>query len=185
MRNLVLIGFMGAGKSVAGQALAKRLARPCVDVDAEIEQETGRPIRRLFAEEGAPAFRQAERAMIRRVTRQTGQVIATGGGAVMDPENLRALRRHGWLVWLRAAPDVILARIGGDVDRRPLLNVADPKARIEGLLALRQATYATADVTVETSARSMEDVVEEILRLLPAEMVPPSDGGRAARGARG
>lgn len=160
---------MGTGKSVVGQALAQRLARPFVDVDAEIEQAAGRPIRAIFAEEGEPVFRRLERATIQRVTQRDGQVVAAGGGAVMDPENLAALKRQGWLVWLRAEPDVILQRVG-DVSTRPLLNAEDPASRVKQLLALRQAAYATADAAVETSRRTPDEVVEEIVRLLPPEL---------------
>lgn len=173
MRNIVLIGFMGTGKSVVGRALAQRLQRPFEDVDALLEQETGRPIRALFAEDGEPAFRRLERAAIQRVARLAGHVIAAGGGAVMDPENLAALRRQGWMVWLRAEPDVILQRVG-DVRARPLLNVDDPQARVRELLALRQATYATAHVAVETSRQPVAVVVDEIVRQLPPDLQAPS-----------
>ncbi|OGX37314.1 MAG: hypothetical protein A3C53_03430 [Omnitrophica WOR_2 bacterium RIFCSPHIGHO2_02_FULL_68_15] len=164
MKNLVLIGFMGTGKSVVGRALAARLDRPFVDVDEAIEREQGRPIRKIFAEQGEPAFRAVERAMIQRVTQRDGQVIAAGGGAIMDEGNLAALSRRGWLVWLTAEPDVILQRIG-DPATRPLLNTADPRARVAELLALRQATYAKADAVVETSRRTVEQVVHEIIRI--------------------
>ena len=157
---------MGTGKSTVGQALAQRLGRPFIDVDEQIERETGRPIRKIFAEDGEAEFRHWEQQMIQRVTQRDGQVIATGGGAVMNPENLAALQRHGWLVWLKAEPDVILQRVG-DIRTRPLLDVGDPRSRVGELLALRQATYAKAAVMVETSRRSVHDVVEEIYRQLP------------------
>lgn len=166
MRNIVLIGFMGTGKSVVGRALAQRLRRRFVDVDERIERTAGRPIRKIFAEEGEAAFRQMERAMIAEVARADGQVMATGGGAVLDETNLAVLKGNGWLVWLKADPDVILQRIG-DPSSRPLLNVEDPKGRLTELLGLRQATYAKADAVVETSARSIQEIVEEIVRLMP------------------
>ena len=165
-RNIVLIGFMGTGKSVVGQALAARLSCPFVDVDAAIEQAQGRPIRTIFAEDGEAAFRQAERAMIRQATQRAGQVIAAGGGAVMDDANAAALTQSGWLVWLKAAPDVILQRIGNPLSR-PLLNVPDPKARMAELLALREATYAKADAVVDTTHRTVEQVVDDILKVKP------------------
>ena len=164
--NLVLIGFMGTGKSVVGQALAKRLKRRFIDIDDQIEREMGRPIRQIFAEEGELAFRRLEKAMIQRVTADEDQVIATGGGAVMDPANFEALQRTGWLVWLKAEPDVILQRVG-DVHSRPLLNVADPRSRLEELLTLRQATYAKANAVVDTSKQTIEHVVDEICRQWP------------------
>ncbi len=166
MRNIVLIGFMGTGKSVVGRALAQRLRRPFVDVDDRIEQAAGRPIRKIFSAEGEAVFRQMERAMIAEVARGDGQVMATGGAAVLDEANLAALKANGWLVWLTAAPDVILQRIG-DPSSRPLLNVDDPKGRLTELLGLRQATYAKADAAVETSARSIQEIVEEIVQLMP------------------
>ncbi len=168
-RNIVLIGFMGTGKSVVGRLLAQRLGRPFVDLDARIEQEAGQPIRKIFAALGEAAFRIREAQMIQRVTEQAGQVIATGGGAVLDDSNVAALRRVGWLVWLKADPDVILQRIGRTRGERPLLDVDDPKARVSELLAMRQAGYAKADAVVETSSRFVEDVVDDILRHLPDE----------------
>jgi len=168
VKNIVLVGFMGTGKSVVGRALAQRLRRPFIDVDELIEREVGRPIRSIFAEEGEVAFRRVEGAVIQRVSQRENQVVATGGGALLDEDNVAALKRHGWLVWLKADPDIILQRIG-DAESRPLLNVADPKARLAELLALRQATYAKADAAVETSGRSIEQVVEEVLRLMPVD----------------
>lgn len=162
---------MGTGKSVVGKGLAKQLNRPFVDVDDEIARAAGRPIRTIFAEEGEPAFRQLEQQMIQRVTAQEGQVVATGGGAVMNPENWAALQRTGWLVWLKAEPDAILRRVG-DVRTRPLLDVGDPRSRIDELLTLRQATYAKADITVETSHRSVRAVVDDILQRLPSSESP-------------
>jgi len=168
VKNIVLVGFMGTGKSVVGRALAQRLRRPFIDVDELIEREAGRPIRSIFAEEGEAAFRRVEGAAIQRVSQREGQIVATGGGALLDEGNVAALKRHGRLVWLKADPDIILQRIG-DAESRPLLNVADPKARLAELLALRQATYAKADAAVETSGRSIEQVVEEVLRLMPVD----------------
>ena len=165
-RNIVLIGFMGTGKSVVGRTLARQLNRPFVDIDRQIEHAAGRPIRKIFAEDGEPAFRQMERAMIQRVIETDDQVIAAGGGAVMDESNWLALKRRGWLVWLKADPDVILQRIG-DVRNRPLLNVEDPRGRVGDLLTLREAAYAKADVVVDTTNRSVDQVVGEIFRLLP------------------
>lgn len=172
MKNVVLIGFMGTGKSVVGRLLAQRLGRPFVDVDALIEREAGRPIRKIFAEAGEPAFRDLERGMIQRVTQRDGQVIATGGGAVLDDRNVEALKRNGWLVWLKAAPDVILQRVG-DTSNRPLLNVGDPRARVSELLGLREAFYAKADAVVDTSQQSVEQVADEILHQLPAREQSP------------
>ncbi|MBI4227595.1 MAG: shikimate kinase [Candidatus Omnitrophica bacterium] len=162
---------MGTGKSVVGQALAARLGRPFVDVDEAIEREQGRPIRKIFAEDGEAAFRRAEQAMIQRVTRRDGQVIAAGGGAVMEASNLAALTRAGWLVWLKAEPDIILQRVG-ETSRRPLLDAPDPKGRVEELLARRQATYAKADAVVDTTRRTVEQVVDEILRVTPQGAAP-------------
>lgn len=166
-KNIVLVGFMGTGKSVVGKKLARRLKRDFVDTDEIIEQEAGRPIRKIFSEEGEPRFRQIEQDVIARVTAKDAQVIATGGGAVMDEKNFQAMKNNGWLVWLKADPDVILQRVG-DTDKRPLLDVDDPKVRIEQLLSLRQAAYSKADIAVETSRRGVDDVVEEIAKLAPA-----------------
>jgi shikimate kinase len=164
-RNIVLTGFMATGKTSVGKRLAERLGCEFVDVDTLIEAEAGMPIPQLFSERGEASFRAIEAAMVERVTRGDRCVIATGGGAVVNPRNLALLKDSGTMIALTADPTTILARVGGAADR-PMLQGADPRARIEQLLAARGHAYAQADVTVDTSARTVEEVVECIVRRL-------------------
>ncbi len=162
--NLVLVGFMGAGKSVVGQALARRLGRPFVDADDVVERRAGRPIATIFAAEGEGVFRALERAAIAEVASRGGQVVATGGGAVADPANLAALRATGLVVYLAARPETLAARVAGS-DRPLLAGAADPAARVRELLERREAAYRAADAVVETDGLAVPAVVDAVLGL--------------------
>jgi shikimate kinase len=163
-RNIVLVGFMGTGKSVTGRALAARLGRPFVDMDGVIEQREGRAIPRIFAESGEPHFRALERALVRELAAQAGLVIAPGGGIVLDPDNLRDFAATGLVVCLRASPEMILARVGGDANR-PLLQAPDKLARIRELLAKRQPLYDAVPHQLETDGKTADAVADEVLEL--------------------
>ncbi|MBO8142647.1 MAG: 3-dehydroquinate synthase [Firmicutes bacterium] len=163
--NVVLIGFMGAGKTAVGRRLAERLGRPFVDADQVVEESAGMSIRDIFAREGEAGFRRREAEAVRRLAARRGQVIATGGGAVMERENLRALRATGTLVWLRAPIGELLARArasGG----RPLLERSDFEVR--ALYARREPVYALADLVVDTQGSSPEQVAIDIEQRLAA-----------------
>ena len=163
--NIILIGFMGTGKTAVGKRLAKRLGWRFVDVDQLIETAAGMPIAKIFSKRGEPVFRRLERRVIARVVRGQHQVVATGGGAFVDLENRRRLRASGTVICLTARPQVILARIGKQPAARPLLtNGERPLAKIRALLTKRASAYAKADLTVETSDRTVDDVVERIWR---------------------
>jgi len=155
--NVVLIGFMGTGKTALGRALASRLGRPFVDTDVLIEERAGRPIPRIFAEDGEAAFRRLEAEVVAAVGNAQGSVIATGGGVVLNPENMAHLRRGGVIVALRAAPAAILARVGRGTGR-PLLG-ADPEESVRRLLDERGPLYDDADLVVDTSTLQPEDAV--------------------------
>jgi shikimate kinase len=162
MGAIVLTGFMGTGKSEVGRRLAKRLGRPFVDTDQLVEGRAGKPVATIFAEDGEAAFRALERDAIVAAAARGDVVIAVGGGAVLDATNVARLRAAGTLVCLTAAPETILRRIG-DAAKRPLLAGDDPRIAIDRLLAARGPAYAAAaDVTVDTSTRGADDVVEEI-----------------------
>jgi shikimate kinase len=164
-RTIVLMGFMGTGKSEVGRRLAQRLGRAFVDTDQLVEERTGRRIAAIFADDGEPAFRALEREAVANAASRGGAVVAVGGGAVLDPENVRVLRAAGILVHLTARPEVILRRVG-DGSQRPLL-AGDPQTTVLQLLAEREPAYAAAaDVTVDTSERTAEQVVEEIQQAL-------------------
>lgn len=154
---------MGTGKSVVGRLLAQRLQRPFLDLDRQIEKECGKSIPQIFAEDGEAAFRQREAKAVRQASALRQHVIATGGGVMMDEENVRALKASGVVVCLTASPDVILKRTGSVVTSRPMLSSGDPHQRIEELLHLRAPFYAKADFTVDTTDRSVEEIVQEIL----------------------
>jgi shikimate kinase len=164
-RAIVLMGFMGTGKSEVGRRLAQRLGRAFVDTDQLVEERAGKRVAAIFADDGEPAFRMLERAAVADAAARGGAVIAVGGGAVLDPENVRHLRAAGVLVYLRARPEVVLRRIG-DTTHRPLLR-DDPKGTIDRLLAERGPVYAAAaDVTVDTSEHTADEVVREIQQAL-------------------
>lgn len=171
---MVLTGFMGTGKSSVGVRLAARLGAPFVDTDAIIERRTGRTIAALFAD-GEAHFRAAERQAIAEAVGVPRAVIATGGGAIVDPENLATLRAAAPVVCLTARPDVILRRTSGDAAVRPLLAGGDAEQRIAALLDARATAYARADASVDTSDRPLDAVVDEIetlLRTIPSREVP-------------
>ena len=165
-RNIVLTGFMGTGKSEVGKRLAARMKRTFVDTDMVIERELGAPIARLFAEKGEAYFRAHERRIIAQTCAQTCQqrdcVIATGGGAMLDPANTELLKKGSLVVCLTATPEVIYNRVRGNTNR-PLLQGDDPLTKIRTLLADRAQAYARADVMVETSQRSLDEIVDAVL----------------------
>lgn len=165
MKKIVLTGFMGTGKTAIGRLLAERLGLPFLDLDELIEQETGRTIKEIFAREGEPAFRCLERELIRRLAPVEDCILATGGGAVLDPENVKNLKAHGVLIGLTAKPEAILARVGKG-DERPLLSGHDRFARIQALLKARAPFYQQADFTLDTTDLSVEEAVLRLIDLL-------------------
>ena len=165
----MLVGFMGTGKSVVGKLLAERLGRPFLDLDRKIERVAGRAVAQIFEGEGEAGFRKREREMVREAAALEGHVVATGGGVMMDDENIRLLKGSGWLVCLTASPDVILRRTSAALQNRPLLGGGEPRERIEALLKLRAPFYAKADVAVDTSDRPVKEIVEEVLRWIAAK----------------
>jgi shikimate kinase len=177
MATVVLTGFMGTGKTKVGEKLAARLGRPFVDTDELVEREEGCSVESLFASKGEPYFRAAERRAIEWAVQVPGAVIATGGGAIVAEENFARLRASAPIVCLTARTDVIVERTRSAGSARPLLPGADPARHIEELKERRAAAYARADLTVDTSERSVEEVVDEIARFLGAGA--PS-GGEAA-----
>lgn len=164
LRNLVLLGFMGTGKSAVGRRVAALAARPFLEMDAELERRAGKPIARIFAEDGEAAFRDLESALAEEWGRKDGAVISCGGGVVLREQNLQALGAHGVLVCLTARPDVILERTARS-KKRPLLDVADPDAKIRELLAARAPHYARVPHQLDTSDADVDAVAERLLDL--------------------
>ena len=168
-KNIVLVGFMGAGKSTLAKMLAERLGRAVVCTDDRIEAREGRPITEIFAQSGEPYFRRVEKAVVAEAAAGSGRIIDCGGGVVLDPENLAVLKRSGKVFFLAATPEVIYARIK-DQTHRPLLHTPDPQARIAELLEARQAFYAQADYTIDTNDDQWTRIMDEIIALAgPAE----------------
>jgi shikimate kinase len=156
---------MAVGKSAVGRILARRLRRRFVDLDRVIEKAEGMKVREIFSAKGEPYFRKAEKAALAETLRQTGQVIATGGGIVMDEENLRLLQAKSLLICLTASPDVIERRAGTG-KQRPLLTGTETRKRIEELLKQRAGGYAQAHISIDTSGLTVDQVVEEIVKLI-------------------
>jgi 3-dehydroquinate synthase len=171
MHNLIITGFMGTGKSIVGREAAQRLGRPFVDMDAEIEAQAGKPIPRIFAEDGESAFRAMETALCQKLSGRDGQVIATGGGVLVDPRNRARMLEGNTVICLHADADQILQRVGDD-EGRPLLDVDDPRAEIERLLAARHDAYAALPWHVDTSGLSVEDVVDRVVALAETHTLP-------------
>lgn len=171
MAQVVLTGFMGTGKTEVGRRLARATSRAFVDTDNLVEVAAGRSIPEIFATEGEAAFRAREREAVRQAMAVPDAVVATGGGALLDPESRRALLAAGPVVCLTATPEEILRRVGEASDR-PLLAGADRDerlARIRALLDARETSYRLATHRIDTTGRSVDDVVGEIRSLVGAE----------------
>ena len=161
--NVILTGFMGTGKTAVGKRLAKRLDWQFVDVDELIAERAKMPVSKIFAERGEAVFRRLERRCISRVIHGDHRVIATGGGAFVDPQNRARLRASGPVFCLTARPQVILSRVGRKIQTRPLIAGSGPPLfRIRTLLAQRARAYAKADLTIDTSDLTLEEVVDHV-----------------------
>lgn len=166
LRNVFLIGLMGAGKTTVGRHLARLLGFEFVDADHEIETHTGATIPLIFEIEGEEGFRKREAAAIAELVKREHMVLATGGGAILLPENRAALRTHGTVVYLRAELETLLSRTSRS-NHRPLLNSGDPRTRLEELLRNREPLYRdTADLIVETGRGSAPSVAKKIVTRL-------------------
>lgn len=164
-RPLVLVGLMGVGKSTVGRRLAKRLALPFVDADAEIEKAAGCPISDIFEFHGEAAFREGERRVLRRLLEERPAVIATGGGAFIDDETRRHVRQHATSIWLRTDLDTVVKRVKRNTNR-PLLRNGDPRKTLEHLMEVRDPIYAEADIVVDSSDTAVDKVVDAIVDAL-------------------
>jgi 3-dehydroquinate synthase len=166
--NIFLVGLMGAGKTTIGRMLARRLGMRFADSDHEIEARTGASVPWIFEIEGEPSFRKREAEMIRELTAGSGLVLATGGGAVLNPDSRRLLAERGTVIYLRASVNSILARTAHDKNR-PLLQTADPRRKLEDLTAQREPLYREiADIVIDTGRPNVQSMVQTILDQLAA-----------------
>lgn len=167
--GVVLVGFMGSGKTSVGREISRRTGAEFVDLDERIERSQGASVREIFAARGEPAFREMERKAVREAVSVPGRVIATGGGAFLDAGSRRVLKRYAPVVFLDVSPGSVLERLPGDLSR-PLLpgegSGGDPAERereIGERMKRRRPSYERADVTVETDGRTVREVVDLVL----------------------
>ncbi len=161
IRNLVLVGFMGAGKTTVGRMVSRNLHLTYLDTDEAIEARAKKPISAIFEESGEAVFRAMEREMVEEIAEGRDQVISTGGGLVCQPGNLERLQESSLVICLWASPETIWERVRHQT-HRPLLQVADPQAEIARLLAIREPHYRRADVLVNSGLRSLREVAAQV-----------------------
>jgi shikimate kinase len=168
-KNIYLIGFMGSGKTTVGRLLAKTLELPFIDTDSIIEEEEGVPIPEIFGEQGERYFRAKEGQVLRKLTKQyssSGFVMSTGGGMPCNPRNIRYMREHGTVVYLKTGVDEILARVNEPMERPVLHRLekeGDPKEAIRSLLEKREHYYSKADITVTSSKDLTAQIVTDTI----------------------
>lgn len=166
MKNIVLIGFMGTGKTTIGRLLASRLGRPFVDSDRKVEHESGMTIREIFERYGEAYFRQKEKDMIARLSRYNNAVIATGGGVVLSSENMRRLKKNGIIIALTASVETILERTSRRNTRPLLLDFFAREQIVDKLMRERHELYQNADFSIDTNGNSPQHVINEIMLFL-------------------
>jgi len=171
--NLVLIGYRATGKTTVGERLAEILGYSFVDLDQVLVQEAGEPIVDIVARDGWAEFRRREKDLVARFRHTQGQVLATGGGVVLDPENVEALRENGIIIWLTADPETIQARLAEDLPRdanRPSLTGSDTIREVTEVLEARLPLYeAAAQIIVDTAHRDVAQVVEVVLTAIKSK----------------
>lgn len=165
-RSIVLVGMMGVGKSSIGRRLALRLSLPFVDADTEIEKAAGTTIADIFSRHGEADFRTGEARVIARLLEGGPQVLATGGGAIMNADTRAAIKAKAISVWLSADFDILMRRIAKRKSDRPMLQTPDPGATLRRLLEEREPVYAQADIAVQSREVPHDAVVAEIMGAL-------------------
>jgi shikimate kinase len=161
--NIILTGFMGSGKTSVGKLLAKKLDYKFVDLDKLIVERVGKSINDIFAEKGEKYFRDIETKIVKEISLDDKQVVATGGGVVLRTENMDALEKSGQIIYLHVSPEVVYERLKYD-DSRPLLKVKDPLQKIKELLDKREPYYKRNNFMIDTSNMTVEEVVQEIVK---------------------
>jgi shikimate kinase len=160
MKNIVLVGFMGTGKTTVGRLLADKLSMPLIDMDREIERQTQKTIPQIFSDEGEPYFRSLERSLVQKLTAQQGQIISTGGGIVLQPKNIADFEKTGLVCCLHAQAEQLLKRLAKD-SSRPLLS-GDKAEQIKTLLAERDDLYHAIEWGIQTDDKQPEEIAELI-----------------------
>ncbi len=168
-RNIVLTGFMGTGKSTAGKLAADRLDLEFVDTDEIIQSRMQKTVSDIFLNYGEEYFREKEKQIIREYAGRSSQVIATGGGAVLNPENMDNLRMNGLIILLKARPEVIYRNVSKS-SNRPLLKSQNPLERIKELLEKRDSFYRNSDREIDVSDITVEEVVDRIIRMYRSDL---------------
>ena len=174
-RTIVLVGLMGAGKTNIGRRLAARLNLPFFDSDSEIEAAAGETIEEIFRNRGEATFREGERRVIARLLDQPTHVLATGGGAFMDPATRAVIARRGVSVWLRADLEILLARVSRR-SNRPLLKEGNPRAVLNELIERRYPIYGEADITIDSGDGPPDLTATRTIAALaacPRALMPP------------
>jgi len=172
-KTIALVGLSGVGKSSIGRRLAAALQMPFRDADVEVEAAAGRPIAEIFAQYGEEAFRDGERRVIARLLKEPPHVLATGGGAFMNPETRRLIKEKTVSVWLKADIELLARRVARK-ESRPLLAGKDPLEVLTAQAADRYPAYAEADIVVETGDTPHQTAVEAILKALAARVEAPT-----------
>ncbi|WP_459676226.1 3-dehydroquinate synthase [Acidisoma sp. 7E03] len=170
-RSIVLVGLMGAGKTAVGKRLAASLGLPFIDTDQEVEAAAGYTVSEIFERFGEPAFRDVERRVIRRLLDGPRVVLATGGGAFMDPETRAVIRARGLSIWIRASLGLLLKRVAGRT-HRPLLMSGDPSTILQGLMTLRHPIYAEADIVIDSRDEPVETMAARLAETVAAHEPP-------------
>jgi shikimate kinase len=182
-RTIVFVGLMGVGKTCIGRRLAQRLELPFVDADREIEEAAGCSIPEFFARHGEQAFREGERRVILRLLDNPMHVLSTGGGAFIDAQTRARIRECAISIWLRADLDLMLRRVSRRSDR-PLLQVADPRAKLEELMAARYPVYEEADIAVDSIDGPPDVTLERVVEALEAHLKESDPGAAIGPGAQ-
>lgn len=171
-KALVLVGLMGAGKSCIGRRLSEALALPFVDADTEIEAAAGCTVQEIFERHGEAAFRDGERKVIERLLDDKVQILATGGGAFMDPRTRESIRKHGVSLWLRADLDLLVKRTSRR-NHRPLLSQGNPRQILSDLIDKRYPVYGEADIVIDSLDGPVETTVKRALDAIAAHFAEP------------